>query len=444
MHVRTDNITAVKDLSSLFANVGNVRTDSASQADNGKGFKAVMVSKVSDTSLKTDDGRNGVSKNSARDILTASPGTAIHKSDTDVDENAILEAAVNMVNTIAEKLDITPDELMDALSEISAEITDLAMPDRAAQLLLEVKDVDSLDIVTDEELGRLLTDITDEAGQIISEVSKEFEIDPKALKDMIDVKAADVFSEHVTQAEETVTSIVRDEATGREIKVTFDNESGHRTEAVKTETVSADGTNESLPVTGRKEETGHDNPDMSQGQNNAAHNGAAENLLSGLAQGMETAQGSEITFSDSYVSYEDILKQMIDSIRVNVTADTSSMELQLTPESLGKINLNVVTKNGEVTATITAQNDTVKAAIESQLIELKENLNNQGLKVSSVEVTVASQGFDFNRETAEHNNQGSRKNGTRFREITDLPDEETLTDSEEILMARGSSVSYQA
>ena len=444
MHVRTDNITAVKDLSSLFANVGNVRTDSASQADNGKGFKAVMVSKVSDTSLKTDDGRNGVSKNAARDILTASPGTAIHKSDTHVDENAILEAAVNMVNTIAEKLDITPDELMDALSEISAEITDLAMPDRAAQLLLEVKDVDSLDIVTDEELGRLLTDITDEAGQIISEVSKEFEIDPEALKDMIDVKAADVFSEHVTQAEETVTSIVRNEATGREIKVTFDNESGHRTEAVKTETVSADGTNESLPVTGRKEEPGHDNPDMSQGQNNAAHNGAAENLLSGLAQGMETAQGSEITFSDSYVSYEDILKQMIDSIRVNVTANTSSMELQLTPESLGKINLNVVTKNGEVTATITAQNDTVKAAIESQLIELKENLNNQGLKVSSVEVTVANQGFDFNRETAEHNNQGSRKNGTRFREITDLPDEETLTDSEEILMSRGSSVSYQA
>ena len=108
-------------------------------------------------------------------------------------------------------------------------------------------------------------------------------------------------------------------------------------------------------------------------------------------------QNSQMLQNDFFqvygVNQVDIINQLIDSIKVNVTADTSTMEIQLTPESLGKLNLTVVAKDGNITASITAQNDTVKAIIESQLIQLKEALNNQGLKVADVEKLLHKLGY---------------------------------------------------
>ena len=124
------------------------------------------------------------------------------------------------------------------------------------------------------------------------------------------------------------------------------------------------------------------------------------------------------------------------------------MEIQLTPENLGKINLTVVAKEGQITAQITAQNDLVKAVIESQLIQLKETLAAQGLKVTDVEVTVANQGFDQNFDDNNGKSNDEHKNtNKRFRGIDELTAgtddfEETVMDK--VIESEGSSVNYRA
>ena len=71
-----------------------------------------------------------------------------------------------------------------------------------------------------------------------------------------------------------------------------------------------------------------------------------------------------------------------------------------------------------VTAQLAVENEAVKQALESQMVIVRENMNNQGLKVEAVEVTIASHEFEQNLEngfTGERNNnpenpqQGQRR-----------------------------------
>ncbi len=125
------------------------------------------------------------------------------------------------------------------------------------------------------------------------------------------------------------------------------------------------------------------------------------------------------------------------------------MELQLNPESLGKINLSVVAKDGIMTAHFTAQNEMVKEAIESQIQILKDNLNNQGLKVESIEVTVSNFSFGQSSQTSDGSEKG-QQNSSRNRNFdSGESDVYTNPNDETVQMAgtleeSGSSIDYTA
>ncbi len=95
---------------------------------------------------------------------------------------------------------------------------------------------------------------------------------------------------------------------------------------------------------------------------------------------------------------QDILDQVADRIKTHVKEDMSTLEMVLHPASLGNVALNLTSKDGSVSAQFTAQSEAVKAALESQLQVLKENLEQAGVKVTSVEVTVGSHAFEQNLE----------------------------------------------
>lgn len=130
------------------------------------------------------------------------------------------------------------------------------------------------------------------------------------------------------------------------------------------------------------------------------------------------------------------------------------MEMMLNPENLGKVNLNVSVKEGVVTATLTAQDELVKSAIENQLLTLKESLNNQGLKVEAVEVTVESHAFEagtqFSQNSGYQGQEQQERKGSRplrLDSISDLAIEQ-LTDDEKLVLdmmqKEGNQVNFTA
>ena len=118
--------------------------------------------------------------------------------------------------------------------------------------------------------------------------------------------------------------------------------------------------------------------------------------------GVQTmAHAADVTSETSYISVDtmDLLEQVAEQIRVNVSQGTSSMEMQLNPENLGKVYVNISSK------------EAVRAALETQVADLRQNLNQAGVKVDAIEVTVASHEFEKNLEQNQENEkqQGERQ-----------------------------------
>lgn len=113
------------------------------------------------------------------------------------------------------------------------------------------------------------------------------------------------------------------------------------------------------------------------------------------------------------VNTTDIIRQIVDQISIVKTTGESVIEMQLNPENLGKLYINVTERNSEITARIAVSNETVKNALESQMAALRENLQDANIRVNDVEITIATHEFERNLEQNAGNENG-RQDGQQF------------------------------
>lgn len=163
------------------------------------------------------------------------------------------------------------------------------------------------------------------------------------------------------------------------------------------------------------------------------------------------------SFTNYDGSYESIIRQVAEQVRVQVTADASTMEMHLNPESLGKLSLSVELKQGMVTARFVAESEQVKEAIESQAALLREDLDRQGVKVEAIEVAVETHEFERNLEQGQQHSQAEeearnaeneRSRNRRNLNLDVLEEEEELTEEEDlaakIMKENGNTMDYFA
>lgn len=154
------------------------------------------------------------------------------------------------------------------------------------------------------------------------------------------------------------------------------------------------------------------------------------------------------------VTVADIMEQLAEHTRIMVSADTTKMEMQLNPENLGKLYVEVIENEGSITAKIQTQNAVVKEALEMQIADLKVNLSQAGVKVDSVEVTIASHEFERNLEqdaNSQKQQEDAEPKAARHRNINlnGLDELSGLMTEEETLVAKmmaeqGNSVDFTA
>ena len=138
------------------------------------------------------------------------------------------------------------------------------------------------------------------------------------------------------------------------------------------------------------------------------------------------------------VNETDILDQIINQIKFTSDDAVKSMEIQLTPETLGKVNVLVSVREGVVTAQLNVQNE-----------QVKKDFENQGVKVESVEITVQTNAFEnnqnFNNQNEQKNNTSKNRaklnlNGLNF----DDDNDDELDDEQNSMLNENSSVEYMA
>lgn len=160
------------------------------------------------------------------------------------------------------------------------------------------------------------------------------------------------------------------------------------------------------------------------------------------------------------VTMQDVIDQIVQHTRLNLSEDVKSIEMQLNPESLGKVYVHVSEKQGTITAQLTAQNENVKEALLQQAVILKDSLNQQGIKVDAVEVTAGAHEFESSLERDAHSQEEqarqqeeqSMRHSRRSINLNDLNDLDGLSglmSDEEALVAQimrdnGNNVDYKA
>jgi len=100
----------------------------------------------------------------------------------------------------------------------------------------------------------------------------------------------------------------------------------------------------------------------------------------------------------------EVVKQLVDQMKVQVQPDTTELRLTLRPESLGEVTMRIITQNGIVSAMLFAESQRIKEAIEASLNELKNALTEKGVQVAEMSAFVAD-------ENSEREAQWSQRNG---------------------------------
>ncbi|MEG1888620.1 MAG: flagellar hook-length control protein FliK [Lachnospiraceae bacterium] len=157
---------------------------------------------------------------------------------------------------------------------------------------------------------------------------------------------------------------------------------------------------------------------------------------------------------DQSMDIRTVIDLIAEHARTQNAGTVSSFEMQLNPVNLGKMFVQIASNAGEITAKIITQNEIAKEAIESQVTQLKENLSQQGVKVTAVEVTIASHEFERSltgdrdkQPTGQQKEQNKHRRNLNLNQMT-LDDMSGLMSEEElaanIMLEQGNSIDITA
>ena len=118
---------------------------------------------------------------------------------------------------------------------------------------------------------------------------------------------------------------------------------------------------------------------------------------------------SEVTSSQP----KEFISQLAGRIQVLLQDGKEEIRIQLKPDSLGHLEIRAESTTDGVVARIVAESNNVRNYLESNLHLLHQSLQDQGLKVDSIQVTVqdGSDSQSFSGNAAQSGNSGSGHHG---------------------------------
>ncbi|TAH67481.1 MAG: flagellar hook-length control protein FliK [Anaerolineaceae bacterium] len=344
-------------------------------------------------------------------------------------------------NVIMEELELTPEELDTMMADLGLELSDLTNPQAIMQLVMADKgSSDPFALLMDEQLGDSFKNLLASVNDIVREAN--LKLTDEEIKLIVQESSESDVSQAIIGADEseTLQPLVGS-------KQAEDETAEGKDKVIRYQARSEDSQISDLrPVIVAKGES-----DLKDNNDHKAESDRTDGFEAFLDKLSTNYNNPSLEFTNDNVRLYDIreiAQQIIDQIRVIIKPEQTTMELQLNPEHLGKVNLTISSREGVMTAHFAVQNDLAKEAIEGQLITLKDTLAQQGIKVETIEVTVASYTFDQKSpsDDAEQMMHKKQKSGHKitFEEAVAMS-EEPLEEAETILTGTtGYTINYTA
>ena len=346
----------------------------------------------------------------------------------ELDAVLLSDVLQQIMQQITEQLGVSQEDVLQAMDALGISMDDLTQ--NMAALLTELTGADQMAVLTDETLYTQVSDLTNAAEQTIEELADDLGMDKDRLTALL--------QESIQKPEEPVVIVEQELAA----PVSDVQQESPGEQEVQTIDISAAA---EQPRETKREESS----DMQQQMQDMQK--PAENL--------QQVQSSAVTEEQPTQRFDlqrtqEIIDQIADYVKIHSSEKLTSMEIELNPASLGSVNLHVSSKGGVISAQLYAQDEAVRAALESQVTALKESLEAQGMKVDAIEITEHShqleQNLDQNGERQE-STEAQKKPGRRLLNLDELPEEEAyeeeMTQAEklqiEMMRMGGNKLNFQ-
>lgn len=442
--------------------VRNTSSGTASKSSNTKSkssdFKSVMAASISKNTSNAGTGSSDSKLGIADAVKTAKDQNTTDTNNTKADTDAVdkkqnaadtgkadktdkskqdnksdekvNDVVQNVKDTIKEELDVSDEDIAKAMEVLGITDNDLLSVVKVTELVSALTGADSITLITDDDMSGKLTSVLDAVNTAQEDIADMLNTD-------VDDAVLVVRTDAVVKKDTDETAVKNTDSS-----ITY-NQSVSETESlsdVLAAKVTAQGSSKHEESTG--EHTGEQN------HNTQSYGGVADSII----QSMKDSFADIVTEDTSRVSEADIVNQVIDQIKLSSGRELTSIEVMLNPERLGSVHVTVTAKNGILSAQIAAQNEQVKTALENQVTALKENFQNQGIKVEAVEITVMTHQFEAGQNFGQ--NESERKQSeqkvNKKLNLSDYMDDEDETVSAQDIRRKdsiqngNSSVEYMA
>lgn len=363
------------------------------------------------------------------------------KEPDDVEAAEKVAAVLNQVaDVIKEVLGLTDEELTQFMEELGITNVNLIQPEMLQELVLKANsEQDAVVLLTDAKLLSTVNELTSQVEQILQEAG----ITPDELLSVMNDP------EFETLVEEAIAVLAETEAETENTGNTEETPDEVNKESTVVESNSNTVTDDSKPQIKVEVENEENASEHAPREKNTTDSTEVDNFSNQFVQNLQKAadQIGEVTGQNDVVQMiREIADQILERVKVSVTAETTSLEIVLTPEELGKVNLTVsAERDGTMKATFVTENELAKEAIERNLVQFKESLQEQGLKVDNIEVTVGNFEFDKNEQAGDSSKEQQKNGNRRFISDEELSSTEESDQLAKVFMEGGeSTVNYMA
>lgn len=332
---------------------------------------------------------------------------------------------------LKDELGVSDEQVEDAMSILGLQWMDLLNPASLSQLVTQLTGTeDACSLLMSEEFTNIMQN-TDELVQSLSETLGTSRDEWVALQNQLAELTVD-FNETVDMADggvqemapQTDATITSQDTTvmAATVQMTHTTEEAQNVQPEEEAEDAAPVIQVNASEDAQTENNVSEDASGEMGEPAAQSQKTKESSVNEHAQNMEfqvraeqqTVAPEEVNkvASRTTIDVQDIMNQITEFAKVNLSSENSSIEMQLNPENLGKVYLHIAaTKEGNITAELAVSSETVKTALEAQIADLRTSLNQQGIKVDAVEVTIASHEFERNLEqnAAGEEQQGSQR-----------------------------------
>lgn len=456
--------------------------------NSGSDFMQVMSEslqggKQDESKVQMDD--NTSDKKDALVKVESKPNEIKSVEKTDVDEETATKIidetekfAEEVKNVISEELGVSEEEIVEAMETLGLTFLDLTDKTNLTQLVSKLTNCESnVALLVNESFVDIVNDVRDLTEDLLANTQCSVEElqtfvashDQVLVGEEVTTEVADVMPEVEVPLHEEEVIIVEDKATVVHedeeiipvITQTVDTEIADATEDVDEDFMEMNPIEDTSEATTRnssesKSDFSDNNASKRDGGVVFHHQEQTVGMTQQTVMSQYEPMTGEITLqTGEVVDVREIIDQIVEQARTTITSEDTTLEMLLNPEGLGKILMEVTHRDGKVTAHIFTQDENVKQALEHQMIQLKEQMNQGGTKVTSIEVSVGTHEFERNLEEGQQQRQqgeAEQQRGnqrTRNLNLNNLDELSGLMTEEEELVTKimrenGNTVNYTA